>query len=189
MSRHEGVLLTVRPRRIRIYAIVAATVVVVAMIVVGLLLQHSDDGVNFGVADQVGLIGIGLLLGAAILAMARPRLEVTADGLWVRNVIGERFFAWNLVYRIAFPEGANWAQLTLPDDESHPVMAVQALDKQRAVASLKAARALHAQYAPPAPQPSPEYARELLRRERDRPLGRLEKIDRIKAGHDGGQTD
>ncbi len=173
MSTHPGVLLTVRPRRIAIYAMISAAVVLIAMVVVGVLLRGSAAGVNFGVSDQIGLIGIGVLLGAAILAMARPRLQAGPDGIWVRNVIGERFFPWPLVERIAFPEGANWAQVILPDDESHPLMAIQTLDRGRAVVALRAARELRDKYAPAAPaRPAVDEA-ELLRRELDRPLGRL----------------
>ena len=52
------VLLQVRPRRIAIYASIAATLVVGAMIVVGLLLRDTNEGVEFRTSDQVGLIGI-----------------------------------------------------------------------------------------------------------------------------------
>lgn len=180
-SARATYLLTVRPHRIAVLARISATVVVVAMVVVGLLLRNSNEGVAFRVQDQVGLIGLGVLVGLAILGMGRPRLRVDETGLWVRNILGENFFDWSLVYRIGFPEGANWAQLMLPDDETHAVMAIQAIDKQRAVDALREVRALHAKYAPPAPEPAPAHEQELAREEADRPLGRLEIIDREKA--------
>ena len=52
----------------------------------------TGDGVEFRVADQVGLIGVGVLIAAGIMTAARPRLRVDATGLWVRNVLGEAFF-------------------------------------------------------------------------------------------------
>ncbi|GGM01187.1 PH domain-containing protein [Nakamurella endophytica] len=172
----DGVLLTVRPHRMRIYATVSSTLIVAAMIVVGLLLKSSEDGVSFRTSDQVALIGIGILVGAGVLLMGRPRLQVERSGLRVRNILGENFYPWPLVQRVAFSEGANWAQLALPDDETHPVMAIQALDRDRAVASLRAVRTWHARLGTPVPAPVPV----LTEPPTDRPLGRLEIIDREK---------
>jgi hypothetical protein len=173
------VLLQVRPRRIAIYASIAATLVVGAMIVVGLLLRDTNEGVEFRTSDQVGLIGIGLILGGLIMTAARPRLRVDRNGLWVRNVLGDQFTPWALVVRIAYPQGANWAQLMMPDDETKPIMAIQAMDRGRAVTALEAVRELQAQYAPP--QPTPAVVTPPLTQDPPRPLGRLEIIDRQKA--------
>lgn len=177
-------LLTVRPRRISIYAVISATTVVVTMIVVGILLHGTNDGVAFQTSDQVGLIGLGLLIGIAILMMARPTLKVFAEGVLVRNILGENFYPWPLVHGISFPQGAQWALLKMPDDETHPVMAIQLLDRGRAVDSLKQVRALHAKFAPQPPQaptPDPESVRRAAVEAGVRPLGRLEIIDRVNA--------
>ena len=177
-------LLTVRPHRIAILAFIAAAVVVTAMAVVGILLRQSAAGVNFHGSDQIALIGLGLLVGIAIAMMARPRLKIYDTGIRVRNILGDNFYEWPLVYRVAFPGGSQWAQLILPDDETHPVMAIQAMDRGRAVESLRQVRALHAQYAPQMPK-APEVGREAWRalqeRQDARPLGRLEIIDRQRA--------
>ena len=125
-----------------------------------------------------------MLIGIAILMMARPTLKVFEQGLLVRNILGENFYAWPLVYGISFPQGAQWALLRMPDDETHPVMAIQLLDRSRAVESLKEVRALHEKYAPPPPKsraPDAEAMRLLEEQENNRPLGRLEIIDRVKA--------
>lgn len=176
------VLLTVRPRRIAIYAWIAAGLVVAGMAVIGSLLLDSEDGVPFRTVDQIGLIGFGVIMGVAILTTARPRLRVTPEGIAVRNIIGENFYAWPLVQRIAFPQGAPWAQVVLPDDETHPLMAIQGIDRERAVAALRSARALHERYAPPETRPvEPTGNRILDTPEPERPLGRLEIIDRRKA--------
>ena len=71
----------------------------------------TNEGVEFRTSDQVGLIGVGLILGGVIMTAARPRLRVDRTGLWVRNVLGEQFFPWMLVIRVAYPQGAPWAQL------------------------------------------------------------------------------
>lgn len=178
-SSNAPVLFQVRPRRISVLAGIAAVVVVAVMMVVSALLLGSEEGVNFRVSDQIGLIGIGLLLAGGIMTAARPRLRVDRRGLRVRNVLGEQFVPWSLILRVGYPQGAPWAQLVMPDDEVKPVMAIQAMDRGRAVAALERVRALQAQYGPPAPRPT----RQPLRPEDDfgRPLGRLEIIDREKA--------
>jgi hypothetical protein len=177
-------LLVVRPRRIRILASISAGCVIVAMVVVGILLHGTNDGVSFQTSDQVGLIGLGLLIGIAILMMARPSLKVFREGVLVRNILGENFYEWPLIYAVSFPQGAQWAVLRMPDEETHPVMAIQLLDRGRAVESLRKVRELHVKYAPPAPKtaiPDEELLRQLHEQEVNRPLGRLEIIDRMKA--------
>ena len=181
-------LLVVRPRRVTIICAVSAVVVLVAMIVVGILLQRADDGVSFRATDQIGLIGVGIVVAAAIMTGARPRLRADASGLYVRNVLGEAFFEWAVVLRVAFPEGSHWAQLLLADDETYPVTAIQAMDRQRAVDALRQIRALHTQYAPSGSEITAralEVARareeaEAAARARRQP-GRLEVIDQEKA--------
>ncbi len=171
-------LLTVRPRRIAIYAAIGALAVVVVGVLVAVKLRSSDTGVTFRTSDAVAMAGLGLLFAGGLMLTARPRLRADANGLRVRNIVGERFVRWPVIQRIAFPEGSVWAQLELADDEVMSVMAIQAMDKQRAVDALREVRALHDRYAPPGtrrerPAPPPE--------DPNRPLGRLEIIDRQKA--------
>lgn len=178
--------LQVRPRRIVKYATVATVVVVAAMVTVGILLRNSDDGVSFRVADQIGLIGIGLLMGGLIMVVAaRPRLTVDSDGLQVRNMVGQRDIPWQLIHRITFPEGAQWPVLILADDETYPIIAIQAMDRQRAVEAMQSLRALFDRFAANRPTPAPEALRsrdaELRKQESERPLGRLELIDLRRA--------
>jgi hypothetical protein len=49
---------------------------------------------------------------------------------------------------VSFPVGARWARLDLPDDEYIPVMAIQAIDKGRAVAAMDEVRGLIDRYRP-----------------------------------------
>lgn len=180
------VLLQVRPRRIVFWAIGAAVLMVGSTTTVGILLQVSEDGIAFRAADQIALIGIGVLMAAAVLiAAARPRVQADADGLRIRNMVGHREVPWTLIHRISFPEGAQWPLLLLDDDETYPLVAVQAMDRERAVADLKKLRAIFDTFAVHRPEQSPEAlaAQEaaLLEAERSRPLGRLEVIDLQRA--------
>ncbi len=182
---HGEVLFTVRPRRMALYARISATLVVVTGIVVGVLLRSTPDGVSFRLADQVAFIIVAFMLGAGILTMARPRLLITPQGVWVRGVLGENFYGWPLILRVAFPQGALYAQLVMPDDEIRAVMAIQAMDKQFAVDQLARVREFRDRFGPAPTTPRVSDAdreREALIAELNRPLGRLELIDREMRG-------
>ena len=79
-ARSAPVLLQVRPRRIVIFASIAAFLVVAMSVTVGVLLTGTSAGVQFRTADQVGIIGVGVLLAAVIMTAARPRLRVDENG-------------------------------------------------------------------------------------------------------------
>jgi len=177
---NEPVLYQVRPRKMIILASIASTLVIGVSVVAGLLLKDVDEGVSFRTTDQIGTIGVGVVLAAAIMTTARPRLRATSAGLWVRNVLGDKFFPWMLVIRVAYPQSAPWAQLQLPDDEIQPVMAIQSLDRGRAVRALEEVRQLHDRFAPPESRPHP-MAVTVDDAQLARPLGRLEMIDLEKA--------
>ncbi|MBM9467750.1 PH domain-containing protein [Nakamurella leprariae] len=188
----DEVLLQARPVRIAIWAGIASALMLTASIVIGLLLRGTNTGVHFGTYDQFALIGTGVILSALIMTAARPRLRVTRDGMKVRNVLGETFFPWPVVHRIGFPQGHPWAQVVLAEDETHPLMAIQTMDRERALTALRRLRELHAQYAPEqvaaAQAQAQAQARRPLPPEPDRPLGRLEIIDRQKAAQRAGKS-
>ncbi len=139
----EGDVLVVRPHRVLLAAWVGAVATVVVFVIVAALLRTSDTGVYFRTADQVAMVVLGLLIAAGILLLARPRVRADARGIEVRNTGVPRYVPWELVTAVSFPDGASWARLDLPDDEYLPVMAVQAVDGQRAVAAMRQLRALH----------------------------------------------
>ena len=66
----------------------------------------------------------------------------------VRNLFGYRLFPWSEVVGVSFHPGARWARLDLPDDEYIAVMAIQAVDKDRAVESMDRLRAVLRRYRP-----------------------------------------
>jgi len=137
-----------RPYRTPIFAYAAAFLIAAVHIVVGLLLKIKSSGVIFQTADQVALALLGLVFAGAVLLFARPRLRVGAAGLSVRNLLGYRLIPWPDVVGVSFPAGSRWARIDLPDDEYIPVMAIQAVDKDRAVAAMDTVRSLLARYRP-----------------------------------------
>ena len=138
--------LEVKPYLTPYFAYGAAFLIAAAHIAVGFLLKVGSSGVIFRTADQVAIGVLGVIIGCLVLMFARPRLRVGPDGLSVRNLLGYRLIPWSEVVDVSFPKGARWARVDLPDDEYVPLMAIQSVDKERAVDAMDAVRALVARY-------------------------------------------
>ena len=138
-------VVVIRPRRATWMAIVLAAVVLGVFVVVTLALRQSNTGVRFGLSDQIAMMGVGVLLSAAFMLFAVPRVRADASGIEVRNVLVGRKFAWSEVLSVSFPDGASFARLELPEDEYYGVLAIQAVDRERAVLAVRALRKLHRQ--------------------------------------------
>ena len=132
-----------RPKRIRRVTLVCAVVLVAVFTAVGLLLGDTPTGVIFRVSDQIAMVFLGVLLACGVLLLGRPRVRADAEGIDVRNVVTSNHYSWQDVLHVSFPDGAAWARLELPDDEYVSVMAVQAVDREHAVAAVRALRELH----------------------------------------------
>ena len=126
----------------------AAFTIAAVHIAIGFLLKVGSTGVVFQTSDQVAMALLGLVLAGVVLLFARPRLRVGAAGISVRNLLGDRLIEWPDVAGVSFPVGNRWARIDLPDDEYIPVMAIQAVDKERAVNAMDTVRALLARYRP-----------------------------------------
>jgi hypothetical protein len=140
--------LEVRPHLTPYFAYGAALVFVAAGVVLGLLLKMRSSGVIFQTADQVAFALLGVIMAGLVLLFARPRLRVGPAGVSVRNLFGYKLIPWSDVVGVSFPRGARWARVDLPDDEYIPVMAIQAVDKNRAVDAMDRVRDLLARYRP-----------------------------------------
>jgi hypothetical protein len=140
-----------RSRRTPRIAVVVAVVVIAGHVVIGALLRASDTGVTFRLSDQIGFGLIGVVIGAAILTFTRPRIRAGAQGVEIRNLVGEKRFEWDLVEGIWYPDKGRWARLELPDYENVPVMAIQASDGQLAVDAMERFREIHARHRADAP--------------------------------------
>ena len=138
----------IRPHLTPYFAYAAAALILAAHIAVGVLLKISSTGVIFQTADQVAIALLGVVIACAVLLFARPRLRVGAAGIAVRNLFGYKLILWPDVVNVSFPSGARWARVDLPDDEYIPVMAIQAVDKERAVEAMDNVRGLIARYRP-----------------------------------------
>ncbi len=137
-----------RPHRTLPFVYVAAFLIAAAHIAVGVLLKIKSSGVIFQTSDQVAIAMLGLVIAGVVLLFARPRLRVGPAGLSVRNLLGYRLVRWPDIVGVSFPAGSRWARIDLPDDEYVPVMAIQAVDKDRAVDAMDTVRSLLARYRP-----------------------------------------
>lgn len=137
-----------RPYWTPIFAYCAAVLILVAHIAGGLALKIGSSGVVFQTADQVALAVLGVILAGLALLLTRPRLRVGSAGISVRNLLGDKLIPWSDVAGVSFPIGRRWARIDLPDDEYIPVMAIQAVDKDRAVDAMDAVREQLARYRP-----------------------------------------
>jgi hypothetical protein len=137
---------TIRPRLTPYFAYCAAAVLLVAHIAIGFLLKIKSTGVVFQTSDQIAFAVLGVILAALALLFTRSRLRVGPAGLSVRNLLGDKLIPWSDVVDVSFPIGARWARVDLPDDEYVPVMAIQAVDKERAVDAMDTVRGLVARY-------------------------------------------
>ena len=140
--------LEVRPHLTPYFAYGAAAVIVISAVAVGVLLTISSTGVIFQTADQIAMALLGVVIAGAVLLFARPRMRIGAPGVAVRNLFGYRLIPWSDVVGVTFPRGARWARVDLPDDEYVPVMAIQAVDKERAVDAMDRVRGLLVRYRP-----------------------------------------
>jgi Bacterial PH domain len=136
----------IRPHLTPYFAYGAAALILATHVTVGALLKIRSTGVIFQTADQVAIGLLGVVIAGVVLLFARPRLRVGAAGLAVRNLLGYRLIPWPDVVDVSFPRGARWARVDLPDDEYVPVLAIQAVDKDRAVAAMDRVRALLERY-------------------------------------------
>ncbi len=133
----------VTPRRLaRVCRGVAALVVVAFGILALLLPRGATGGQTFGVGDQLAFFGFGVLMAVGVLLMTRFRVRADVTGVWVRNVLGERYFPWGVVVSIDVPEGAPWAQLELHDDETVALLGLQSNDGDATVDAVLALRKL-----------------------------------------------
>ena len=137
-------VVVVRPRHVLIVAWVGAVAILGLFVAIAVVLRNAPTGVYFRLADQVALVLLGAFIAGGLLLLARPRVRADADGIEVRNILMTRVLPWDVVLRIAFPDGASWARLDLPDDEYLPVLAIQAADGRHAVDGITRVRALHA---------------------------------------------
>jgi hypothetical protein len=125
----------IRPRLTPRFAYGAAALVLAVHVAVGALLKVGSTGVIFRTADQVAIALLGVVFAVLILVLSQPRLRIGPRGIAVRNAFTYKLIPWSDVVDVSFPVGARWARV-----------AIQAVDKQHAVAAMDTVREHLARY-------------------------------------------
>lgn len=136
-----------RPKAIWRPVLIAIVVVLAIHLTFGLLLDVSYTVLNVRWVDKAALIGVGVVICGALMLFTRSRLRLGPQGVGVRNLVGERVYAWDDVVGLSYPEKSQWARLLFPYDEHIPVMAIQARDGDAAVEAMRSFRELQEKYA------------------------------------------
>lgn len=134
------------PKKMSSIAYGVAAVILVAGLTVAIVSQENSTGAFLRTADQFAMAGLAAALAGGVLLLTRPRLRAGAAGLAVRNVLGYRLIPWDHVIDVSFPSGKRWARVDLEHNEYIPVLAIQSLDQERAVAAMDTVRGLMDRY-------------------------------------------
>ncbi len=137
-----------RPRLVPRLAVAVAALIAITGIVVAVL-NNRAMGANWRGVDQIAIGGLAVLLAGAIaVILTRPRVRVGPAGLAVRNVLEDRLIPWSDVVDVSFPPGKRWARVDLEAHEYVPLVAIQSVDREHAVAAMDTVRRLMSRYRP-----------------------------------------
>lgn len=139
----ESMELVSKPRQLIRWSIVTAAIIVVTFAVVGVLLERSEAGTVFTLADQIGIVGIGVILAGGALMFTRPRVWADDERVRVRNVFTTKTLPWGVVREVGVSRGASWGVLDLQDDDQVSMLGLQIADGQRSVDAMRRLRELH----------------------------------------------
>jgi hypothetical protein len=93
--------------------------------------------VAFGTVDQVAMVGLGLVLGAGICSSGRSRWTPTRPACAFRNVVASTSCPGRRCAPSRFDRKSPWASLLLRNGDEVALLAVQAVDKERAVRAVE----------------------------------------------------
>lgn len=144
-------VVTARPIRSARIANVTAVVVFVIFVVIAIVMPHANAGATFGWKDQVFTVVIGAIIAGGLHLPARPRLRADREAVRMRSFVGNwRTIPWDVVVAVEFPNKVRFARLVLPGDETLALYAVQRLDREQAVETMRGLRRLFAATRPAA---------------------------------------
>jgi hypothetical protein len=123
--------------------------VLIVFIVVAFVMKSDNAGAYFGDKDQIGTAVIGVILAGLCLMPTRPRLVADTEAVRLRSFLGGwRTVPWDLVVRVDFPSKLRFARLVLPGEEALAIYAVQRMDREQAVETMRGLRVLFAETHP-----------------------------------------
>lgn len=133
---------------LRKWTFILIAIIMVIHIFMGVMVGVGDSGLFLTLLDQLAFVGIGLVLSACTLLLLRNRVRVSSAGVEVRNILSPKFYPWDMIHGLSFPQGSRWARLELPDFEFVPILALQIADKESIVSNVTKFRELEDRYMP-----------------------------------------
>ncbi len=103
----------------------ATGVAIAALVIFGLVAGFFP---GWSPGDRLALFGLGALVAGLMWRYASIRVDVTADGLVVRNLILTTPVPWDNIVDFEFHDGDAWPHLVLADHDTLAVMAIQRSD-------------------------------------------------------------
>ncbi|QCB28494.1 PH domain-containing protein [Corynebacterium endometrii] len=141
--------LTVSSPFLKKVAIAAVLVCMAWHIFMGVTVGLEYTGAAVTTIDRWAYPLVGVILSVLLwLIFTRPRVRANSDGVEVRNIVGTRFYPWQVIYGLSFPEGEKMARLELPEFEYVTLWAFQSADKAKVIKSVRQFRELEAKYMP-----------------------------------------
>ena len=105
-------------------------ITVFILTVIGAAIQPG--GTFFAYVWRVTMPAVSAIVILVLLLIARPRLEISANGLLVVNILRQYRLEWSQVLAVRFARDAPWASLDLTDGMRLNLMAIQNSDGLRA---------------------------------------------------------
>ncbi|PRX98443.1 PH domain-containing protein [Allonocardiopsis opalescens] len=125
-----------RPRRARTVPRAMAVVVNIATIGLAAALPGS-----WMLSDRLMMIALGVLIGAGLLFLTRPKIVGEEHRLIVVNIVRTRVLDWAEIVHISMREGEPWPTLDLADGSTLAAMGIQSSDGDHALRQLTELRA------------------------------------------------
>ncbi|WP_338747804.1 PH domain-containing protein [Janibacter alittae] len=105
-------------------------VIGVGILVGAVVLALTMPG-HYGVVDRLTIAGIGVATAAFLHRYATIHARPDAAGLWVRNLGPGEYVPWEDIVAVRFSQGMPWVRLDLADGTDMAVMAIQRADGPR----------------------------------------------------------
>lgn len=138
--------MTCYPRRLRIVGAVFAGALVI-VVVMGWIALPPHLKALFTPFQLITLLAVLLVIVGMIAGLALSTVRADQQGVWLRNGLSVRRFAWVEVHRIVYGDGDPWPTLQVgdPDDPRRQiVLGIQRSDGARAVGAVADLRRLRA---------------------------------------------
>ncbi|BDM68652.1 membrane protein [Streptomyces nigrescens] len=128
---------TFRPTRTRVVLYAVGTAQLAALTAIALALPKLTGG------ERISFVVTGLLVGAVLLLLGRPKVVARQEGVTVVNLTTRRELAWAQIVRVNLRQGDPWVHLDLADGTSLPAMGIQpGIARNQAIRDARALRDL-----------------------------------------------